>query len=61
MLGKRDQTGEVERGEGGGGATPRLGVGCSEGNGKREFTRDSDGEMGMMGTEEGRQGRKVRI
>ena len=61
MLGKRDQTGELERGEGGGRATPRLGVGCSKAGGKREFARDSDVEMGMTETEDGRQRRTVRI
>lgn len=34
-------------------------MGCSKGNGKREFTRNSGIEMGLTGTEEGRQGRKA--
>jgi len=59
LLGKRDQMGELERGEGGGRAT--LGVGCSKGNGKRGLTRGRDVEMEMTESEEGRQSRKARI
>ena len=32
LLGKRDQTGKLERGEGGRHATLRSGVGCSKGD-----------------------------
>lgn len=63
LLGKRDQAGELEQGEGGGCGTLRVCVGCSKGTKKREFCRDNGVEMGTFQgqTEEKRQSRKLRI